>query len=102
MRNQIDGRAGEMSCQPNVLATSKFGALDRIAGGKCGSQPRIVRLAPHEPVTVRRQARSKTVLLRKMSHQLLQVGERQGDRDPPILRWDSVDAVHNERVLARS
>ena len=83
-----------------MLATAKFGALDRYAGGKCSSQLRVVRLAPYESVTVRHQACPQTVLLRKISQQFLQFGNRKGDRNATILRWDPIDAVHNQRVLA--
>ena len=55
------------SCQPDVLTTPKFRAFHRYAGGKCGPQLRVVRFAPQQSVTVRRQARPKTVFPRKMS-----------------------------------
>ena len=92
--------ADEILCQPDVLTTSKFRALDRYAGGKCSSQLRVVHLAPYESVIVGRQACPHTVLLRKISQQLLQFGNRKGDRNATILRWDSNDTVHDQRVLA--
>src|ERR1700722_14692628 len=94
-------RQPQTSRQPDVLTTSKLGTLDRHTGCKGGSQLRIVRFALHVSIVIfRRQARPKTVLLRKVSQQLLQFGMRERDRDPPVLRWDSTYAVHNERVLA--
>jgi hypothetical protein len=84
-----------------VLTTSKLGALDKDTGCKGGSQFGIVRFSLQvSVVTFRRQSRPKTMLLRKGSQQLLQFGMREGDRDPPVLQWDSIYAVHNERVLA--
>src|SRR5271157_4808362 len=92
--------ADEISCQPDVLTTAKFRAWDGYAGGKCNPQLRVVQLAPYESVIVGRQACPQTVLLRKISQQLLQFGNRKGDRDATILRWDCMDAVHDQRVLA--
>ena len=68
--------ADESLCEPDVLTTSKFRAWDRHAGGKCGSQLRVVHLAPYESVIVGRQAFPQAVLLRKISQQLLQFGNR--------------------------
>jgi hypothetical protein len=61
-----------------MLTAPEFGTLNRYAGGKCCSQLRAVRFAPCKPVTVGRQARTQTVLLWKVSQQLLQVGNREG------------------------
>src|ERR1039458_891613 len=91
---------GEASCQPDVLAPPKFGAWDRHTGSERRSQLRVVRFAPQKSVAVRRQACPKTVILWKMSEQLLQFGKGDTDRDPTILRWDALDAVQNERILA--
>ena len=94
-------RQPQTSCQPDVLTTSKLSALDRHIGCKGGSQLRIVRFSLHvSVVTFRRQALPKPVLLRKTSQQFLKFGMREGDRNPPVLQWDSIYAVHNERVLA--
>src|ERR1035441_5862412 len=78
-------------CQPDVLAPPKFGALDRHTGSERRSQLRVVRFAPQRPVTVRPQAFPKTVFLWKMSQQLVQIGKRNADRDPTILRWDALE-----------
>ena len=65
-------RQPQTSRQPDVLTTSKLGALDRHTGCKGGSQLRIVRFSLHvSVVTFRRQALPKTVLLWKTSQQLL-------------------------------
>src|SRR5664280_991015 len=85
--------ADESLCQPDVLTTSKFRAWDKYAGGKCNPQLRVVHLAPYESVMVGLQACPQAVLLRKISQQLLQFGNRKSDRHAAILRWDFIDTV---------
>jgi YD repeat-containing protein len=94
------GHHTRASCQPDVTATPKFRAWNRHSRTQRRSQLRGVQFAPQQPVAVTRQAHPQTVLLRKVSHQFLQFGKREGDRDPAILRWHTRDALHDERILA--